>query len=238
MENEKNVTKELSYIKSVLKQSQFSFEHGTRFFLVIAVYMFVANMLQVVGDTVFRINLNIDNYKAIVNSKLLSVGGLILLLIPLAFIIWHFYRLEKHSSSNMSLWLFGICAFTIVSCLVVPPLICLPNISDNVIPDIFNITGISICMFVCGQLLQSKKIKRMAVVYYSIIFVIILVLEFWFVTIAAKETVLTSGEVKMLHSYAYAISGINVIYAPVGYLLLGLCIRKENNRLRDENNEV
>ncbi|HBI73056.1 MAG TPA: hypothetical protein DDY59_07695 [Lachnospiraceae bacterium] len=230
MKQSEEASKELSYIKTIMTKSQFSYRYGTKFFVIVACYLLIVNLTR---KLLITLTLNMNSFLELYNVKLAEQLLMIIAVFPLLLIIFLFHRIAKRNSTDMSLWLYEICAFSIIVCTVMPPIILLPNITDNVIADIFSVAGVSICMFICGQFLQCKKMKVTAIVYFIIICIVLFIFGFLFVIVQTGSQDISDVKKSVLLMYSYGTSIINMCYSPLGYLLLGIEIYQTNKRSRN-----
>lgn len=225
-EQSNKASKELSYIKTIMNKSQFSFTYGTKFFITISVYLLLINVMRLLPLS--QALTFLDYYYSKLTVSLLTM----ILIIPLFFIIGKFNKIAKQNSEDLSLWLYQICAFTILVCTVISSIALLPNITDNIMLDVFSIASASICIFICGQFLQSKKMKIFAIIYFIGINIILFVLGLLFVKIQTRNSGFSNMDHSIILLYSYGTAIINLCYAPLGYLLLGLGINKIKKQAR------
>lgn len=232
MKNDDSLKNDLSYIKTIMTKSQFSFAYGTYFFITLGVYFLIVNFIPDVYH-----NSNMEGFADIYLERLTDLVLQFVQFIPLAIIIWVFYKIGKSHHTDMSLWLYEICAFTIVACTIITPILLLPNYGE-IFADIFSVSGVSICMFVCGKFLQNRKMVATSIVYFVVISTLFFVLGFLYVLLDTQTTQ-TAQTMKYyslwVHVFLYATGILNKICAPIGYVVLGIQIYFDKKSRKKEH---
>ena len=233
MRNNDNVKNDLSYIKTIMTKSQFSFSYGTYFFLTLGVYFLIINFIPDVHR-----KSNMEGFADIYLERLFNLMLQFVQYIPLTIIILVFYKIGKSHHTDMSLWLYEICAFTIVACTIITPILLLPN-HGEIFADIFSVSGVSVCMFICGKFLQNKKMVVTSIVYFVVISILFFVLGFLYVLLDTQttQTAQTMKYALWVHVFLYATGILNTLCAPIGYVILGIQIYFDK-KSREQEHEV
>lgn len=188
---------------------------------------------------IYNENLNFtQNLSALNMAQFCFQAFLTLLLLLGIFIFRHKYKKKR----GESIWLFDLCSFFILCCYLFAPLVSVSDINielSNFFPGLFALMPCAFCLFVCGLFTHDRGLKICSFIYLLFAVVVLVILGGIYTLTEFRAMELGDNPSRLPYDiYSIGLSFLFYVYPSIGYLGLGLWLRRKNKNISERQQQI